>query len=75
MVVLLAGLTTGVLVGPFVVGVAHLVIAHGPMVEQLVDQTMGAAAGQFAAARARHLLQAQHLLQARLGSGAPQRAI
>jgi len=75
MVVLLVVLTMGAIVGPFAVGVAHLAIVHGPMVEPLVDQTMGAAAGQFAAARARHLLQAQHLLQARLGSGAPQQAI
>lgn len=73
MVVLLVGVTTGVLVGPCVVGVAHLVTAHGPMVEQRVDQTMGAAVGQFAAATdRRHRV---HLHQAQLGSGAPQQAI
>jgi hypothetical protein len=73
---LLVGQTTGVLAGPFVAGVAHLVIARGPMVEQHVGQTMGASVGLFAAVTVHHLRhRVRHLLQAQLGSGVLQRAI
>jgi len=74
MVVLLVVLTMGAIVGPSVVGVAHLAIVHGPMVEPLVDQTMGAAAGRFAVGTD-HLQRRLQALQAQLGSGAPRQAI